>query len=149
MPTIKLTIPRKVIAEIRQGAKAAFPKEWWALLLGTNAGDHVQVDELYIPDDQDAYTSDYVIYEQTHWFAEAEAQARESELLVVGRIHSHPFTQIEAQGCIWDRSQSEGDIDSQRHIVSGICVVQQLKNKRLRTSIRFWGPTVRITVVIK
>lgn len=149
MPTIKLTIPRKVMAEIRQGAKAAFPKEWWALLLGTEAGDHVYVDELHVPDDQKAYSSGVTVHEPPHWFRGANAQARESELAVIGRIHSHPFTQLEAQGCVWDRSQSEGDIDSQRHIVSGICVVQQLKNKRLRTSIRFWGPTVRITAVIK
>lgn len=144
--TITLTVPPAIIREFKARAKTAFPKETWALMLGTIAGDHAHVDELYWPDDVDRFATNCQVSEQPHWFAEAQEQAKESDLVICGRLHSHPYERDEADFLVTDRAQSEGDLDSpgSRYLISGVCVVQELKAKRLRASMRFWGPTVSV-----
>src|ERR1017187_5039090 len=145
--TIYLSIPSKLERDFVSRAKAAYPREAYAYLLGILAGDHVHIEDLYIPEGADRYATDERVNVLDHWIVEALEAAREEDLTVVGDIHSHPYPLQEADGRRLDCSQSEADIDRPRLLIAGVCVVQQIKWRgkvTLRASIRYWGPTLRI-----
>lgn len=145
MAAIHLHVPKKIEREFVAAAKQLYPKEAYAYLLGTLAGDTVHIDELYIPDDTAYFASEVEVVPQPHWRAEALAQADESALILVGDIHSHPFPYTGT--LINDHAQSEGDLDYPNNfLINGICIVQNVgvKKQRLRASIRWWGTSIRV-----
>ena len=153
MPTaISFTIPKALERQFIKQAKAAFPKETAAFLIGTVAGDHLHCDELWVPDDTSDFSTENYILPQPHWFAGAAEVAEEMgpEYSVVSWWHSHPYIQT-AGNCLRDRAQSEGDLDcpTQAFPVQGICVVQEFLRKGkpcLRASMRFWVQTIPLNV---
>ena len=150
MASIRLTVSRKLEREIKRQSKAMFPKESFALLLGTCAGDAVQFDELYVPDDVAKYSRKDSVDLLPHWFEEAHEAAKESELDIVGWVHSHPWELGESGAEKADHSLSERDLDCRIPLpVSGVCVVRECKIKGerlLRASLRWWGMQVPVEV---
>jgi hypothetical protein len=146
---INLAVPAKLEREIITRAKAMFPRESFAYILGTIAGDSVHLDELWIPDDLDQWTSEDCVLVQPSWAVDAAAEAKESGLVIVAWLHSHCYLRFEGEGLMKDRSQSEADLDCGFQLpISAICVVQDIgkKRRRLRASVKFWGFTLPVEV---
>ncbi len=144
-PQIILTVPPRIEREFKRRAKAAFRRETFAFLIGTIAGDHAHLDELYWPDDVDEHCTESAVDIQDGWYADAQDYARESEAVILGSAHSHPYAN--GGGSLKDRAHSETDLDSPvSRMISGICVVQETKSGRLRASMRWWGPSVSLRV---
>jgi hypothetical protein len=150
---IHLSVPPRIVREIKDAAKAAFPKETYFLLIGTTAGDQLHIDELYVPDDVDRHTTPWAVNPQPHWMMEAQELASETypDAMVLGWGHSHSFVLGEVKGRVRDHAQSEGDIDFHPAglLISAVCVVQEFQRKgrfALRASVRFWGPTIPVQV---
>ncbi len=142
---IILTVPARIEREFKRAAKAAWPSEAFGYLLGTVAGDHVYIESLYVPDDMAEHCTHNRTEIQPEWLIDAQEAAKEDGLIICGDLHSHPFRYRETRGVIQDRVQSEGDLDCpHKWLVAGVCVVQEMRNKRLRASTRFWGPTVEV-----
>jgi len=151
-PALRLTVPRKIETELKRLAKSAFDRETFAFLLGTVAGDHVHVDELYSPENLLEYSTTCAVRPQPEWWEDARDQARESELHIVGWAHSHPYALHERPRgqLIMDHAQSQADLDcGMPLLISAVCVVQQVKHRgkvTLRASLRYWGVTVPVEV---
>ncbi len=143
----KVDIPRRLVDEFKKAAKAAFPRETFAYLIGHEAGTSVGVEELYFPEDLDTHTTEESVNVADHWLIDAKAHARDIEATVLGDIHSHPYKHRRGHGEP-DRSPSESDIDRAWSNLYGICLVRQDKNGRLRASIRFYSrqPEVNMRV---
>ena len=144
MPRIILTVPPRIEREFKAAAKREWPKETWAFLLGTIVGDRAHVDELYWPEDADEHCTAWRSNPQPHWFADASERAEEIDAAILGSCHSHPYHND--TNCLRERVRSEGDMDYPpvANMIAGICVVQEMKDKRLRASMRFWGPSVAV-----
>ncbi|HWR49910.1 MAG TPA: Mov34/MPN/PAD-1 family protein [Bryobacteraceae bacterium] len=140
-----LTVPPSIERQFKRAARKAWPRETWAFLIGTIAGDHAYVDELFFPEDVDAYCTEGSVHIQDRWFVDAAEQAKESEAVILGAGHSHPYRK--GFNCLRDRAHSEADMDtSLAKMISGVCVVQEMKDGRLRASMRWWGPSVELRV---
>lgn len=149
---IQIEIPNQVIQQFKKQAKAAFPRETFAYLIGRDAGTVVEVESLFVPDGLDSHCTPASVAVQPHWLVDAKEYAADNAAAsVVGTIHSHPYTFAESGGCRLDRGLSEADHEALRgQGISGVCTVQQAKSGSLRASIRFWGPTIPVeTAIIK
>lgn len=151
MPTAVLDIPRRFERLIKREAKRAFPREWYAILLGTAAGDHFTVDDLYVPPDLPRFSTPSRVNIQACWYVDAKERGEEERLEIIGDVHSHPYRYQETGGAIQGRVQGEIDLEGQAGWarIAGICTVQEVKRGRgmvLRASLRFWGPSVALEV---
>ena len=148
---IRLTVPPAVERSLIRQARKVYPIEMFAYLLGTIAGDSITIDDVWFPENLKEHSGPNSVTPQPEWAIEAHEQAREDGLTIVGWSHSHPATREEGD-LLRDRSQSEGDLDCGiRLSVSGVVVVQDVgkKKRRLRASLRFWGPTIQVEAVTK
>ncbi|MFN3323408.1 MAG: Mov34/MPN/PAD-1 family protein [Bryobacteraceae bacterium] len=144
MRTIRVEIPRLLVERFKREAKASFPRETFAYLVGQNCGDLVVIEDLFTPDDVRNYCTEAAVNVPNHWPAEARAFAKENEAEVVGDIHSHPRSYEVWKGQITEWTPSEGDHAEGWCGLCGICVVSEQKDGRLRASVRFYGPSYRI-----
>lgn len=148
-----LDCPKKFINEFKKQAKKAFPKETIAYLCGIIEYDLITIEDLWIPDNVLNYCDHDTVWVKPEWAVEAIDYAKDNDLVIIGSIHSHPFTKKELSFYSGTgKHQSEADIDScglAWQQISGICVVKELKTGKLTSSIRFWGPTVPLTVRVK
>jgi proteasome lid subunit RPN8/RPN11 len=139
---LTIRAPRHVIERFKRDARLAFPHEAYAVLIGHEEADVVEITELWTPDHVGKCFSGRVDIHPL-WFVEAEEFARDIGAVVVGDIHSHPY-QHGVQGC--GHEQSECDLDYAPHWqkIAGICRVTQSRAGRLRASVRFWGPLIPV-----
>lgn len=140
IPPIRLKLASGLVREFSALARLAYPCETYALLIGCETRRCVEVSELYIPDDVADYASKRYVYTPDHWYIEAQEHAREVGCDLIGDIHSHPgYVSCE---------RSEGDHDGTPHWrhIAGIVAVWETA-RGLRTSTRFWGPTVPIRIL--
>lgn len=147
-----LDCPKKILTEFKLQAKSAFPKETIAFLCGTIEYDLLTIQELWVPDNVLKYCDHNTVNIKSEWAVQAIDYAEENDLVVIGTIHSHPFTKEELEFYSGTgKHQSEADIDScglAWQQISGICVVRESKSGRLTSGIRFWGPTVPLNVKV-
>jgi len=146
MRSIRVEVSRKLLDQFKREAKLAFPREKFAYLVGHDCCSDVYVEDLYFPDGVDACCTEDTVNVRPHWIIEARAHASDIEAEVLGDIHSHPFRHGTGDP---DRSPSEHDIDRAWGSIYGICLVHQDRNKRLRSSIRFWAAQPPVEVMVK
>lgn len=141
MASLRLWVQPKVERSFKATAKAMHPREAYAVLLGTVAGDSVYVEDLYVPEDLDKYSSLDRVEIRPEWMVDAAEQAADDELICVGDCHSHAYRKRET---VFDPVQSARDIELQGgFFIYGICNVVEGK-RGLRATIRYWGPTIQI-----
>lgn len=132
--------------------KKNFPCEALGYLIGrTDENYTLQVEEIFFPVDLDSKCTPSQVNVQHSWLRDARRRARELKAIVLGDIHSHPYTQEElARYKISpDCSPSEGDLArSSIGLVAGICLVKQGSDGKLRTRIKYWGPMVPVREVL-
>jgi proteasome lid subunit RPN8/RPN11 len=132
---IRVTCPRRIITDFKRGAKAAYPRELYAVLFGAINGNSVRISDVWYPHDGDKLVgeTDY-LFHRKQWLEEAIAIADSEGLVIVADMHSHPG--------INTREPSESDWDgSPDGWVQGICAVYKGETGRKRAAVRFW-PTV-------
>ncbi len=143
---MRLEISEELVDEFKDRAKAAFPTETWAALLGKIEPDKITVDELWMPAGLSKYCHRSYVDIQGDWSTAAKRYAKKLGKVVLGDIHSHPYDLVELTARKPhrpDASPSEGDYDRQRDgLLQGICLVTETKTHQLRARIRFWGMTI-------
>jgi len=153
---IVVKCPRRLVEQFKRAAKAVFPLEKYALLIGTDVKSGprriITVTEIHFPEGADSFCRPGVVKVQGEWIATAADHARESGTELVGDIHSHPWTYREwsAIDGVPGRQRSESDHDSMVwDKIAGICRVYETSTGRLRASVRFWPPTAPLETILK
>jgi proteasome lid subunit RPN8/RPN11 len=129
---LRITCPRKIITEFKRGAKAAYPRELYAVLFGSINGNSVRISDVWYPPGGDRLVgeTDY-LFHRKQWLEEAMAIADSEGLVIVADMHSHPNIET--------REPSESDWDgSPDGWVQGICAVYKAETGRRRATVRFW-----------
>lgn len=153
---IKLAVAKRLLREFRKGAIKAFPKETCCFLIGSDTEDrlgpirYVEITELWMPEGVERHAKSDRVNFQDHWVIEAAEHAKETGMVVVGDLHTHPYTteELERYPVYPDCSESERDQDAFRwNKIAGICTVTQSKAGRMRARFRWWGPRVVVEVV--
>ena len=140
--------PRFVLHRFKRQAKAAYPYETYALLLGHKSKGIYLIEELYTPPDvADHCTEDYVEM-QDHWMHVAMELAREEGWVVLGDSHSHPRQYKSWKGMLKENTPSKGDFECGWGGLGAICAVAEQKDGRLRASVAFYGPMPTVSVVV-
>lgn len=139
---IRLEIPRRLVEQFKRQAKAAWPREAFAFLLGRDAGDVVEFEDLYVPDGIQA-TETEITHNPAH-MVEAREFAHDDGLDVVGDIHSHPRRYARWGGSLLERTPSEGDHEIGWRGIAGVCVVAEQRDGRLRAAVKFYGPSIPV-----
>lgn len=137
---ISLVPSAKPISRFVDQAKKAWPYETMAILLGHDSirrkDRHIEIHDLYVPEDLDKHCTTNRIYLQDHWYAEAVEAAKDDGLEVVGDIHSHPYIEYEATAC----APSRQDLETYHWDgLTGIVNIWMSK-RGLRHFVKFWGP---------
>jgi len=140
---LTVTCPRKIISDFKRGAKAAYPRELYAVLFGTINGGAVRISDVWYPPGGDQFIgkTDY-LFHRKQWLEEAMAIADSEGLVIVADLHSHPN--------INTREPSESDWDaSPEGWVQGICSVYKGETGHKRAAVRFWPavPPVRLRLL--
>lgn len=147
--SLTVRVERSVIDRFRREAKKRFPKEAYAILLGTKAPPgFYYVSELWVPGDIERYSTTHEVTIPDHWAIEAHHYAAEESLQVVGDAHSHPFSFRECDGKLLGDEPSAGDWALGWRDICGITCIAQQKDGRLRSKTRFFGPAQPVTVSI-
>jgi Prokaryotic homologs of the JAB domain len=144
LPALRLSVAPDVITDFKRQARNAFPRETCAFLLGKWEGNNVEVLDLYVPSDIARHATPDAIDYQDRWFVEAEEEASEAGLVVVGDVHSHPYGSKDPVPWAFSAAQSEYDLDYSPRWgkIAGICFVREQKGGRLMSRVRFWGPMI-------
>ena len=140
MRSITLELGKGVSESLKREAKRTFPNEAFAYLLGVNAGTLIVIDSIWTPEHMDASHGHVTV--QPHWIIEAQMEAKEDGLEVVGDWHSHPYYSHEITQ--FDGGLSERDCQNGWHGVCGLCVVLQRQSGRLVSRNYFYGPMSRL-----
>lgn len=132
--------------------KKNFPCEALGYLIGrTDENYTLHVEEIFFPEDLDSKCTPMYVDVQHSWIRAARRRARQLKAMVLGDIHSHPYTQEELilRKLSPDCSPSEGDLlRSSPGLVAGICLVKQCRDGKLRSRIKYWGPMVPVREVL-
>lgn len=157
---ITVRAKRSVLDSFRRAAKEAFlagGNETYAILIGHEEGAAIEITELYIPEDVAKFCSPEYVDVQDEWLADAIDVAREAGAQIVGDLHSHPGPDTLLAMSPGDKHAARqwrsdlsacGDKLARVHVF-GICLVSKLRNRKLRTHIKFWGPTIPVKTVIE
>ncbi len=143
MPEIRLALSKEFDKQIKKYCKRWFPREAYGVLLGTITGDLVFVDNLWFPPDQDAKRcfKPGTIFVETEWLHDIEDECGDG-IRIVGDFHSHPYVKGETR---YSPVLSAYDLD---HLgdypIYGVCNVEQQQDDKLRTRMRWWGPSVKV-----
>jgi hypothetical protein len=143
---VTIQVSEKITEEFKANAKASFPNEAFAYLLGHVDDDKIVIDSLFYPTDVDKHCTPYHVHVQPAWRKEAQKEAKRTDTQILGDIHSHPYVYNGDKGSrLCDTSPSETDWDGVYNgEITGICVVQQIKDKRLRARVKYWGPMAQV-----
>lgn len=144
MLPIKVEVSRRLLDRFKRAAKAAFPCETFAYLIGQNAGSLQIVEDLYFPEGVERNCTTNAVWSEEHWLAEATTYARDEDAAVIGDIHSHPRTFARWGGQLSECTPSAGDHAIGWHGLCGICVVSEQQDGRLKAAARFYGPSPQI-----
>lgn len=136
---MKVEVNKKELTKFRKFLKTMYPKEGCGFLIGVELVRFTIVDKIYIPTDQVPFATKASIDVQDEWWDEAEDLAKESNLTVVGFIHSHPEYQ--------DTSMSEMDLAMTDYVkiqlnevenpIMGVVGIYKAKN-RMMTRVGLW-----------
>lgn len=152
---MRVILPQKQIDKFKKVCKAAFPNERYALLLGRNGENVHIVTDIFIPEEQEPYSTNIEIVPQSAWFYDAQKLAEEKDVIILGDIHSHCIDRKGNKDV--DSSPSEADwdgggwlcsISSLKNPVFGILSVYETKVGH-RTRLRLWPKIEKIAVRLK
>ena len=151
---LRVELPAKLSREIRQKAKAAFPREEYCILLGTRESDELWVVEaLYWPEDRADYATEDTVNVHMDWWLDAKRFAADNCYEILSDLHSHCYE----SDCEPDVGPSCSDLDYSTWItllcdgqpgVMGICMVQKVADGKMRSKIRFWPIVQKIQTEI-
>lgn len=138
MKSISLTVPKKLVEQFKKKAREQFPVELYAVLIGHDYCDKIEVLDFYYPNFK---ANRFFIWCDGVGYLDAEEHASEVGLSIVGDIHSHCFDSKYGG----DHSKSERDHAWGHKLrVQGICRVIEHAKKRRRATVKFWGPTTPV-----
>lgn len=150
---IRLAGSLAVIDSFRRDAVAHFPKEHYGILIGHDAGDTVELVEVFVPEGVEKFCTTKGINVLHHWLAEADEHAREMGCSVVGDIHSHPYTRQELRCMPLGVDCSPSDQDLRRFPgwrgIIGLVLITESARKRRRSTVHFWGPMIPVEVELQ
>jgi Prokaryotic homologs of the JAB domain len=143
---VTIQVSEQITNEFKAKAKEVFPNEAFAYLLGHADDDKFIIDSLFYPTDCDSHCTPHHVHVQADWRTQAKREAKRTNTEILGDIHSHPYVYNGKKGSrLCDTSPSETDWDSVHDgEITGICVVQQIKDKRLRARVKYWGPMAQV-----
>lgn len=134
----KVTVSRAVLAKLKSHAKACWPKESYAILLGESSSSlqSYRVTDAYIPDNVMQYSTKSWVSVQMAWWDAARLYAIEHNLSILGDVHSHTYS----KRFIGDHAPSEVDWHRAlpKHNLHAVMLLQELRSGRKRASIKFW-----------
>lgn len=143
--TFTVKIPKSLVRRIRQEAKAAFPNECYAVLLGHWTPPLVEVADIWVPPDVQSGPKHVSL--RPEWIVEAKDYAREIGYELVGDMHSHTFTRQDAlNGVVYDTSPSANDLKAYRWDRLQMIVLVRETRSGLRTTYDIWGPLNNVVV---
>lgn len=150
---LKICVPDRLSRAFNKKVRASFPKETLGYLIGrVDENGTARVDEIFFPKDVDEKSTTGLVNVQGRWFREARSYAKKAKAIVLGDIHSHPYTaeEIMARKPIGpDCSPSECDLTRVKPgFISGIVLVMESPSGRLRVRTKYWGPVVPCTEVV-
>jgi hypothetical protein len=92
LPPPVVEFPRTLADEFKIYAKTAFPREEYAIILGTvsKSGVYRPV-SLYFPPDTVLHSSENHVHPQPEWWQAARKEAKARGLSLLGDIHSHAY----------------------------------------------------------
>lgn len=132
---------------VKKRAKAAFPKETFAYVLGHDAGTLVEVVALWWPEDVDQYATTESVQVPPRWLGDAQDYAKDLEVAVIGDVHSHCWMRGELGRWNPGAAPSEWDMEQGQLWLTGICNVVQGGKGRKTAEMRWWGPLVPVVEV--
>lgn len=156
-PKYKICVSDRLTRAFNKRVKASFPNETLGYLIGrVDENGTAHVEEIFLPKDVEENSTTTTINVQDSWWRAARLRARKIKGMVLGDIHSHPYTAQEmmARKTITrlplDCSPSESDLTRNRPgSISGIVLVTEGPSGRLRTRTRYWGPVSACQEVVK
>ncbi len=138
MRAITLSVPKKLLETFKKRAREQFPKELYAVLIGHDGHDKIEVLDLYYPNFK---SNKYFVWCDPQGYLDALEHAAELDLTIVGDIHSHCYASTVGA----DHSKSEVDHEwGHKLIIQGICRVIEFPSGLRRATVRFWGPTIPV-----
>jgi len=134
---LTVAIPAHLVSRFRRRAKRTFPREAYAILLGSRVPQQITIEDLYFPTQSEIEsTPEFVRVSEGAWVA-ARLTADWQGLEVVGDLHSHCY---KGKGPVTDCAPSQTDLERfERAYVQGIMSITRLPGGKLRTRCRFWG----------
>ncbi len=138
---------RRLLNHFRREAKRAFPKEAFAVLIGTVRGDVVEVTQIYIPDHQRDAATPHKITVSNSWVDQARSLAKLSGEIVLGDIHSHTPTCARSR---WreDGAPSQGDWKVATDYIHAICTVYKYTSGRMVSRVSFWPSNLALKTCV-
>jgi hypothetical protein len=148
---MKLILPKKIADRARRQARSCFPKESYLELVGRISKNNktITIIDTYIPSDLDEYNGPDSVMIPPHWRKESKKYAESIGGIIVGSIHSHPYSFDYCKihpGYTCDVSPSAADWEYNGDEIMGILVIREGKDGRLVTSLKMYGPIVHLDV---
>lgn len=147
---IKLIVDPKVQRRFRKQAIEKFPNETIAYLLGYDLGSRIEVVELWSPPAANVQATNSELDFDAHIDWEAFEHAKESELHLVGDIHTHPWTKAQCEfrrhvkiSTMIHPSATDWEFRMGLRWLTGICLIEE-REKGFYTKFRYWGPLTPI-----
>lgn len=114
-----VVFPARLQNAFKKAAKAAFPREEYALLLGKcDENGEFKVEDLYFPSDRAENSGPYHVDVRDEWFKHAQERYFKQGLIVLGDIHSHCYDSGKETPA--DMMPSEVDIHSLSYLKDGL-----------------------------
>lgn len=136
MPDITVVIPQKIRKDLSNIAKADYPNEVFAFILGEVSGDEYRIQKLYFPEVKATETG--IFFEISPAISEALEEAAEENLKLLGDVHSHPkFIDASPSEHDWLNCKTFKNFYVKCPIM-GILGVFPGKSGKLRTRLKFW-----------
>lgn len=136
MPDITVVIPQKIRKDLSNIAKADYPNEVFAFILGEVSGDDYRIQKLYFPEAKATPVS--IHFKIGPELVEALEEAAEDNLKILGDVHSHPgFVEACPSEHDWINCKEFKDFYIKCPIM-GILGVFPGKSGKLRTRLKFW-----------
>lgn len=153
--TPRVELPKHLAEEFKVAAKAAFPREEYAIILGkATKGGVYRPSFLYFPPDREPYCTEDKVDVQYLWWDSARKAAKDQNLSILGDLHSHPWPEG------WEPNKtcepSAADLDRwwflhkktrRKNPIMGICSVFP-SARGLECLFRFWSAPEQPELVI-
>lgn len=135
---IPLILPRSIDRSIRLAAKAAYPCEMYAVLLG-EIGASVRVRDVWFPEMQPHEGWTHHLFSRADLLDDGLAIADSAGLCLVADVHSHPRVRT----CEPSEADWAGVPVGWIH---GVCAVRKTR-AGMRTALKFW-PSIEVVETI-